>query len=233
MNNNASLLTQSPSSGTDVGLIIEPGIQANVQIGRLDDNLRLQAHFIGCLAGKSVLITMPTHRGDDVQCYLNDNLTLRYFHGREIHGFKSSVLAVVKTPFSYLHLSYPTRIEKVQIRSEPRLQTELKARVQLDGRDQPIDACIIDISTQGAKLRLAGNEVETGDRLRLQFELKLGDKSEAVDLAAEVRSVKPSTAVGMAVACGVQFDALVESDRLLLSSFVYATIMNQRLGSSD
>ena len=118
-----------PSSSTDE-LVIEPGINANVQVGRLGEKMRMKANLIGCLPGKTVLITMPTDRGGEIQCYRHDTITLRFFHGREIHGFKSDVIAVAETPYSYLHLRYPEQIEKVKIRREPRVDKDLPATIQ-------------------------------------------------------------------------------------------------------
>lgn len=226
-------MPSKPSPSADRGLIVEPGIQANVQIGRLDDSLRLQTQFIGCLSGKSVLITLPTHRSNEVQCYINDNLTLRYFHGREIHGFKSSVMAVVKAPYSYLHLSYPEHVEKVRIRSEPRLQAELPAQVRVIDEDESMTGRIIDINTQGARLRIPAAEVKVGDALKLQFQIPMGEKQEEVALEAEVRSARSADRNGEILTCGVAFRDLGESDRLLLSSYVYEMVLDQRLTSSE
>lgn len=186
--------TSAQSSSSTDDLIIEPGINANVQIGRLGHHLRLKTDLIGCLPGKAVLITMPTDHSGEVQCYRRDTITLRFFHGREIHGFKSDVIAVAETPYNHLHLSYPAQIEKVQIRREPRVDTDLKATIQLPGSSDKIECRVADISTQGARLCLKHHSLQPEEQLTPEFEIRLGDKHESISITTEVRSAHPAQA---------------------------------------
>lgn len=212
---------------------IAVGTLINVQLERLSEGTRHTCRLIGYLRGRSLLVTMPTESdGVEVPYYfVNDEVTLRYFSGREVHGFTTWVRKVCKDPFSYLHLAFPTRVERVRVREEPRTRCSLPVKVMCP-EGEPGEGRIVDLSPTGAQLECDALSVEVGTHLKLAFSVTFAGHDVAFELDAEVRNRKnggadDDGAPGYRI--GVMFPDLGEQDRLRLTGYVYEAIVSHRL----
>ena len=208
------------------------GTTINVQLERLQRGTRHSCTLIGYRKGRSVIVSMPIDSaGNEVPYYfLNDEVTLRYFSGREIHGFNTVVSKVCKDPFSYLHLAFPKQVERVRVRDEPRTACMLPASVLLEGRE-PAEGRIVDLSATGAQLEFPGMPCAVGDKMTLSLSFEFAGHDVAFECAAEIRNLKTAAEDedGNPVQrLGVAFVELSEQDQLRITAFVYETLVSSR-----
>jgi c-di-GMP-binding flagellar brake protein YcgR len=217
----------------DSELDIPVGTLINVQLERMQRGTRHSCRLIGYRKGRSIVVSMPVDsEGNEVPYYfVNDEVTLRYFCGREVHGFKTWVSKVCKDPFSYLHLAFPDRMERVRVREEPRTQCSLPATVT-GGDAGPVEGRVVDLSANGAQLEYPGESAEIGAPLKVSLEVEFAGHELSFELAAEIRNRKKATKdeQGNRVQrVGVSFVDLSEQDKLRLTGYVYESIVARRI----
>ncbi len=73
-------------------------------------------------------------------------------------GFVVTVTDVISDPYPLIILTYPKKMEQLNLRSEERVASLLPAKIQI--RDEKCKCLIVDISAKGCKLRIKDSEKE-------------------------------------------------------------------------
>lgn len=188
---------------------------------------RCPVRLIGYLQEQSMLITAPTAAGGaPLQLMPGDQLIMRVFSGQNAFGFACDVQRLCKLPYSYLHISFPKKIQGTVIRKASRVKTKIIVKVRTErGGVAEHTAVISNLSANGALLDGRRTMAETGDSIQLTFKLKLHNIEAELSVAAKVRTVFDDETLkqsGTSLAhFGLQFMDLDPNDQMLLQSMVY------------
>ncbi len=115
---------------------------------------RSPVKLIGYLQDHSMLITAPTTGGSvPMQVMPGDQLIMRVFSGQNAFGFACDVQRVCKVPYSYLHISFPKKIQGTLIRKAARVRTKIIVKVRAEEGDTTEHTAVIsNLSANGALL---------------------------------------------------------------------------------
>lgn len=205
-------------------LSLRPG--DTVQLQFVDDESRTQHYvrIVGYLPDRSVLVTAPQKAGKVLLAREGRAAVVRLFSGQHAQGFTSAVLKQCSQPFDYLHLAYPSRIERVKVRESSRVRSAIAVGVRTAaGADVP--AVIRDLSTTGAQVLAADAVGAIGDQIVIRARLSLetvGDQ--AIDLPARIRNAQEEAEVPGSLwhyRYGVEFEVQDLQSRLVLRAYLY------------
>jgi len=180
---------------------------------------RLNARVLGVFEGASVIVHIPGAIHIDV--VEGDEVAVRYLAGRTACGFKTTVLRRCTSPYPYFHLAYPDSIQNVEVRGSERIPCVIPAVVK-NSTGVLTEVQIRDLSSSGALVVSADSFGVNGDAVQLSVELSLGPIKRSLDLSATIRNIQ--TPIGEQAAqhrFGLRFDALSETDQILILAVVY------------
>jgi c-di-GMP-binding flagellar brake protein YcgR len=201
-----------------------------LQLQFMDDDTRGQFYVkvIGFLQDRSIIVTTPEKGGQAMNVREARAVLARSFSGEQARGFTCVVLRSCTTPYPYLHLSYPSKVETMHERQATRVRSALAVGVRpagatADSRDIP--AVIRDISLTGAQLLASGPVGVSGDRVMIRTRLpiaRIGDQP--VEIPALIRNSAEETEVRDSLwhfRCGVEFEPLDAPTTLVLRAYLY------------
>jgi len=193
---------------------------------------RFMVKVIGFLRGVSLLVTTPiTANGLRLQLLEGETVVMRSFSGQNAFGFASTIERVIKTPYEYLHLSFPDNIEGIVIRKAPRVKTNIIAAVQdsKSGATEQVSALISDISANGVSLDAKRPLGEKGDILNVSFRVHLHNIDAYLSVKGVIRAVLITDAVDASksgvIRHGIEFQDLQPNDCVILQSMIYQQII--------
>ena len=206
---------------------IQPGEAMQLQSSL--DSTRFAVRLIGYHKGKSIVVTNPVQ--DGVQIYLKEGQAFisRIFSGKFVFAFPCTLLASAVKPYPYLHLSYPADVVGVNIRKGDR--AKLRAIAAFDTESGHVGAgVIVDLSCGGALFLSKSPDIAPGRNLTLKFKVAIGHTEYVLELPGFVRSVRsndedPKLGNGY----GVEFTEVSPEDNLVLSSFIFQQIAENRV----
>lgn len=209
-------------------LHLQVGDELQLQFVGNDSEDRYAVQVIGYLPGQSLLVTAPRHNGKVMLVRDDQRFAVRALQGGTILGFIASVLGSHCLPYPYLHLSYPTDIERIVVRNALRVTLKTPSLVYPDGRLDQGASCqeveLIDLSTTGARLETTAELGNRGDKLRLKLQLGVCDEQETLELFCSIRNI---TQIGArrphgagVYRYGVEFQDVDRIQKLLLHSYV-------------
>jgi hypothetical protein len=147
--------------------------------------------LIGYKEGRFLLVDMPIENGRPVPLAEGDKVVLRYVLDGEVFGLRTSVWRIQFQPEPLAFLTFPTEIENVPLRAEPRVPVRLPAVISwLPARKPPSGLAfgfIRDLTPQGGLLEMTlpeGGE-PVGRSLHLTFAI---GRSEEVRVNAVVQN---------------------------------------------
>jgi c-di-GMP-binding flagellar brake protein YcgR len=180
---------------------------------------RLNARVLGMFEGGSIIAHIPGAIYTDL--VEGDEVAVRYLAGRTAYGFKTTVLRRCTSPYPYFHLAYPDSVQDVEVRGSERISCLIPALVKSSAGAQT-EVEIRDLSCSGALLVSADSFGVTGDAVQLTVELSLGQIKPSLELSATIRNVQIANgAQADQHRSGVLFEALAETDQILLLAVVY------------
>ena len=183
---------------------------------------RASSTVLGWREGVSVMVTQPLAADKPLQLFESESVTLRVFTGRSAFAFKGNVLKTNSLPFPYVHLSFPKRVQAVEIRKSPRSRVDMPATFSVDGQHVGL-GIIVDLGTAGALLD-TGEVLDTSvESLQLAVSFELHDVPVSLDLHARILGMKGYSSQGeqTSVQYRLAFDQLKPNDRLVLSSLLW------------
>jgi hypothetical protein len=162
-------------------LSVELGGFLLIQFQGLED--RFKVSFVGMEAEEFLIVRTPASHFLKEHLISGTQVTVRFVHLGNAYGFRSSILSHVSNPVPLLFLSYPQKIETLNLRKAKRIECFIPASARI--RDRGFAGLITDISTDGCRFSFKlpkGNQavdIEVDDELTLSFPL-LGMEGEKV-----------------------------------------------------
>jgi hypothetical protein len=182
---------------------------------------RTSVMVLGWLEGQSLIVTAPQSNGVRLALQQGELVLIRAFTGKSAFAFRATVQKTAHQPFDYLHLSFPNKVEGVDIRTSPRCRLNLP--VTITGGVAAGQGNIVNIGTTGALIETAGPLAQDGDMLQIAFSFELHGVPVSLEVRAQVHAKKSAAAPAATPIhqYGVEFRDLQPNDRLILGSLVW------------
>jgi hypothetical protein len=194
---------------------------------------RFSCRLIGCLPGRSILLSVPKSAGKLVRFRPGQKVVARLMVDNGIGIFASVVEVQTADPYPILHIGYPDNVSFKGIRGATRVAVEQAVVVtNLSKTDIPLAAgSIMDISVTGARLGVTAELGDIGDKLQLSFNVNVAGIARELAIEAIIRSrvEGEQQAFSDEITYGVEFIAPPEDGRLLLYAYVYAQICSEEI----
>jgi hypothetical protein len=213
------------------------GTTVQLQLTVPENSPREVVRVIGYVPGGSLVVTMPTNKGNVKIVREGQAYKARMLLGDSVVGFAAKVLFVSLKPYPHMHLQYPKEIEQIIVRNSARVATEIPCRVrhtqQPDTEEHRLPARIVDLSESGAKIASDIPLGNTGDMLQLSFKLEVLELAETLHLIGNLRNsrerldneAQPKQRTYLQ---GVQFKAVNRYQQVLLHAWVMEQIVTGR-----
>lgn len=184
---------------------------------------RVPVRIVGWVEGRSLIVTVPMTNSGRLALQKGENVLLRVFTGSSAFAFKGTVLKAPRPPFDYLHLTFPDKVEGLEVRSSPRYRVNIEARAVPAGGAGAVDARIDNISATGAMIESAEPLGSAGEEIKLDFDFSLHGVPSALKLTATIRTAKSAEDAAGAPRHqhGVTFKDPPPHDLLLLRALVW------------
>lgn len=205
---------------------IQPGEAMQIQSSL--DSSRFPVRLIGYHKNKSIVVTNPTQDGVPIFLKEGQAFIARIFSGKYVYAFPCTILANAIKPYPYLHLSYPVEVVGVNIRKAERVRLRVIAAFDMDD-DRRGAGVIVDLSNGGAYLLSKSPDLVIGRHLTLKFKIDIAGTEYVLDLAGIVRSTRPNDeGPALGDGYGIQFTQVSPEDNLVLASFIFQQIADNR-----
>lgn len=208
-------------------LKIQPGVGVHMEVADRPDS-RLSTKLIGLVAPRSVLVQTPMVDGRPVLFRKDQSLIVRFFANKVACGFRTKIVHLCTTPFHYMHLAYPGRVEVGEVRNAARAQANLPITVinKTNAHIENVHGAIVDVSTTGAKIETLQPVAEMGDELLITAKVAVGHITRIVNIEAYARTTIDRFDMANSVAAyGIQFKYLSDVDFLALHAFVNSQLV--------
>lgn len=197
---------------------------------------RFSCRLIGCLPGRSILLSVPKLAGKLVRFRAGQKIVARLMVDNGIGIFVSVVEAQTVDPYPILHISYPDNVSFKGIRGATRVAIDEPVKmVNLTApNDEIITGSVVDVSVTGARIEASANFGEIGNKIQVTMSVGVANIIRDLTLEAIIRSrgdIDPQHS-HIAVAYGVEFIEPEEDKRLLLFAYVYAQIGSEEIISN-
>lgn len=226
---------QSESNQTDKSytfddMKLKVGDKLQLELPARRDRERFLVKVIGFLKKTSLMITIP----HQLPIYEGNKALIRSFSGESAFAFSCTIERIIKTaslslrtPYEYIHLSFPDKIEGVVIRKAHRVKTSIITTVQSSklNAEEAVSALISDISANGASLDAKKRLGDKGDIINLSFRVSLHNVEAYMSIKGVIRTILGSdtdeTSTPGTIRHGVEFQELKQSDCVILKSMIY------------
>lgn len=201
---------------------LKVGDRVHVEPPRRIAGGRASATILGWIEGQSIIVSAPQNDAGRLVLTEREVVLLRAFNGKSAFAFRAAVLRLAYQPLPYLHLSFPHKVEGVDIRNSPRCRVRLPAVISAPGRKDQ-QGNILDIGTTGALIETAAPLDQREDLIRIAFSLQLHGIAVSLDLGAQLSGAKSAAPGGGPPhhRYGAKFRNLQPNDRLILGSLVW------------
>lgn len=196
---------------------------------------RFSCRLIGCLPGRSILLSVPKMAGKLVRFRTGQKIVARLMVDNGIGIFAGVVETQTADPYPILHISYPDNVSFKGIRGATRVAIDQQVEVMnlTVISDKVLSGTIVDISITGARIESTQVLGEIGEKLQLTMNVSVAGIVRDLSVDAMIRSrveVDPqSLSVTGVIAYGVEFVEPEEDKRLLLYAYVYSQIGSEEI----
>ncbi len=192
--------------------------------------------LIGFVPGHSVLIRTPLVQNLPVPIPEGAAVLVRAFSGRHAFTMESRVDRVCRTPYPYMHLSYPAEVQQTLIRGALRVRVSISgtaSRANESADDHVHAVTISDLSVSGAQLESDHQLGEAEENLAVAFKFVVQPNNYEVKLATSariqsVRKVRKGKGPEEQFSHGVSFGRLHATEALLLQSYIQQVLLSDR-----
>lgn len=198
---------------------------------------RFSCRLIGCLPGRSVLLSVPKAAGKLVRLRPGQKVVARLMVDNGIGIFASIVDTQTVDPYPILHVSYPENVSFKGIRGATRVAIEQFVNVINTTKisDKTIAGSVVDISITGARIEVEDEVGDIGDKIQLTMPVNISGIERTLVVDAMIRSRVEADAQNVdfdgSVAYGIEFIDRDEDRRLLLFAYVYTQIGSEDVSS--
>jgi len=189
---------------------------------------RFSCRLIGCLPGRSILLSVPKMAGKLVRFRTGQKVVARMMVDNGIGIFASVVETQTADPYPILHISYPDNVSFKGIRGATRVAIDQPVEVfNMANLSEAIAGTIVDISVTGARIEAGAMLGNAGDQIQIGMRVTVSNIVRDLTVQAIIRSrveADPDGFTSNIVAYGVEFIPPEEDKLLMLYAFVYAQI---------
>ncbi len=190
------------------------GIALRVQLRGSKDTWN--ASLVGMVEGRYLIAEVPPIPGLWVKLHQMNNIIVRYLHDGKAYGFYSTLIAALNEPFRLAFLSYPEKIETVNLRKFQRVPCLIPGAVSMSGVSRR--GVFTDVSEGGCSFLLdqSGSAPDLGVNIgdEIVFSVRLIGSSDERSVKAIVRNIRTAE---KGTSIGTQFhepgDDLLDSIR--------------------
>lgn len=194
---------------------------------------RYSCRLIGCLPGRSILLSVPKIAGKLVRFRAGQKLVARLMVDNGIGIFASIVETQTLDPYPILHVSYPDSVSFKGIRGATRVAIDEPVKILnlMVSEGLEIVGSVVDVSVTGARIEAVSGFGEIGHKIQVTMNVAVANINRELTLEGIIRSrgEVDSQNPGGTVAYGVEFIEPEEDKRLLLYAFVYAQIGSEEV----
>lgn len=192
--------------------------------------------LIGFVPGHGLLVRTPLIQNLPVPVPEGATVLVRAFSGRHAYTLESRIDRVCRSPYPYMHLAYPARVQQTLIRGALRVRVALPGVVSASGGagdDEPLAVALSDLSVSGAQLESEASLGEAGRNFGLAFKFVVQPNNYEVKLTTSaqvqsVRKVRKGKGPEELFSHGVRFNKLHATEGLLLQSYVQQVLLSDR-----
>lgn len=188
---------------------------------------RYSCRLIGCLPGRSILMSVPKVGGKLIKFRTGQKIVVRLMVDNGIGVFVSLVDVQTVDPYPILHISYPENVSFKGIRSATRVGVDLP--MELTNITAPTGVktlgLISDISISGARIEVTDVVGAIGDTVELTAQVEIQNVKRELKVQGIIRSRVESTEhqdPGLPVSYGLQFTETNEDELLIMYAYVYS-----------
>ncbi len=182
---------------------------------------RTAVTVLGWLEDQCLMVTAPKDVNVRLLLKEGEAVLMRLFTGQNAFAFTATIQRTVNSPFQYLHVSYPDKVERASVRNSPRCRVNLPVTITA-GDKPPSAATVLNIGTTGALIEAAELAEAGGSPLQIALSFELHGVPISLNLRAEVSGIKNKPDGGSPThQYGVRFSNLTDNDRLILGSLLY------------
>lgn len=187
---------------------------------------RFSCRLMGCLPGRSILLSVPKQAGKLVKFRVGQKIVVRLMIDNGIGIFAGIVESQTQDPYPILHLSYPETVTFKGIRGATRVAVHEKIEVTNMSMESKLKAVgfISDMSISGTRIELSDDIAEIGDVLELKARVDIRDVNRELILIGVIRSrVDPTDNLseGVLVSYGLEFTSQPDEQRLVMYAYVF------------
>jgi len=208
------------------------GDPVHLQIVESEDQQKYPCKLIGCVQGKTILMTPPVAAKKYVRVWAGQKVQLRIMVANGICLFNSTIEYISQQPYPYIHIAYPPAVVFKEIRSATRVDDSLPINVTNTvalGETPVSEGIYADISLSGARIALKEAIGEVSDEIKIEAKVEIAGVCRKLDCNAVIRSrIERSTKEqdnDFPAVYGVEFIELTDEQKLLLSSYVFSRMV--------
>lgn len=183
---------------------------------------RLQTQLIGIDTDRILIVKTPTMSqigGINVKLFPGNRVIVRYVFEGVVYGFETAIVEAISSPLRLLFLAYPKLVTARTIRSNPRVNTSLPAR--LKAGEAGADGTVTDISISGCQLEIRRQHLPETAKLAVDAEVELTLQLPGVSGDFQIRGKLRSLRTGeRKLEAGISFGELEEQVQLAIDAYV-------------
>lgn len=193
---------------------------------------RFSCRLIGCLPGRSILLSVPKQGGKLIKFRVGQKIVVRLMIDNGIGIFAGIVESQTQDPYPILHLGYPDSVTFKGIRGATRVAVREKidvTNISMDSKPN-VSGFISDMSISGTRIELGDDIADIGDTLELRAQVDIRDVQRELMLTGVVRSrVDPTDNLseGVLVSYGLEFINQPDEQRLVMYAYVFSQMALQ------
>lgn len=200
-----------------------------LQLQGTNESDRFVVRLIGYLKGRSLIVSNPVKEGAPFYLREAETFVVRTFSGKLACAFTCTVLANPMKPYPHVHLSYPTEVRALSVRRTERVKLRSIVAIDLDNGKRGAGV-LVDMSVGGAMMMSRMQELASGETITIKFKMTVADLEYLMDIRARIRSVRESDEdTDLGLVYGLQFVDVSAEDNLVLASFVFQQLAENRL----
>lgn len=194
---------------------------------------RYSCRLIGCLPGRSILLSVPKTAGRLVRLKPGQKIIVRLMIDNGIGVFASQIEVQTHEPYPILHIAYPEAVTFKGIRGATRVSVDQPVTVNnlSDTTQLSTQGLIVDISVTGARIEVMSSIGKIGETIELTASVMIQEVIRGLRIKAVIRSqvetLEDSNDSGLNTSYGLEFIETQEENRLVMYAFVYSQMALQ------